>query len=134
MVKELLEAIKTTKPVLAPLNVWRAYEQVEKVNGQSPKNELTALVALIRRVTGIDQTLTSYEQTVNRNFQKWVFDKQAGALKFNEEQMEWLRMIKDHIVNSMHLEMEHLDYAPFDSKGGVGKMVQLFGSEMNDGD
>ncbi len=24
-----------------------------------------------------------------------------------------------------------LDYAPFDGKGGIGKMVQLFGDEMD---
>ena len=131
MVKELLEAIKAARPVLAPLNVWRAYEQVEQVNGKSPKNEMTALVALVRRVTGVDETLTAYEQTVNRNFQKWAFEKQAGALKFSEEQMDWLRMIKDHITHSIHLEKDDLDYAPFDGKGGIGKMIQLFGSEVD---
>jgi type I restriction enzyme R subunit len=104
---------------------------VEKVTGKSPKNELTALVSLIRRITGIDETLTSFEQTVNRNFQKWVFEKQAGALKFSEEQMVWLRMIKDHIISSVHLEKDDLNYAPFDGKGGIGKMAQLFGDEMN---
>jgi len=31
--------------------------------------------------------LTAYDKTVDRNFQKWVFEKQAGALKFDEEQM-----------------------------------------------
>ena len=104
---------------------------MEKVNGKSPRNELTALVSLIRRITGIDDTLTSFEQTVNRNFQKWVFDKQAGPLKFSEEQMAWLRMIKDHVISSVHIEKDDLDYAPFDGKGGVGKMVQLFGDDMD---
>ncbi len=128
MLKEVLDAIKRSKPRLAPANVWQAYAQVEKVNGKSPRNELTALVSLIRRITGIDETLTSFEQTANRNFQKWVFEKQAGAAeKFNEEQMAWLRMIRDHIVTSAHMKKEHLDYAPFDAMGGVGKMVQLFG-------
>ena len=131
MIREVLETIKQNKPRLVPVNVWQAYEQVEKVNGRSPKNELTALVSLIRRITGIDDTLTSFEQTVNRNFQKWVFDKQAGPLKFTEEQMAWLRMIKEHIISSVHIEKEDLDYAPFDGKGGIGKMVQLFGDEMD---
>ena len=121
MIKELLEAIKTTRPVLAPLNVWQAYKQVEKVNGKSPKNELTALVSLIRRVSGIDKTLTSYEQTVNRNFQTWVFDKQAGALKFNEEQMAWLRMIKDHITRSIQLEKEDWITRHLTAKAGLGR-------------
>jgi type I restriction enzyme R subunit len=75
MIKDVLNTLKQNKPRLAPARVWQAYEQVEKVNGKSPKNELTALVSLMRRITGIDETLTSFEQTVNRNFQKWVFDK-----------------------------------------------------------
>ena len=131
MIKAVLDTLKQNKPRLAPARVWQAYEQVEKVNGKSPKNELTALVSLIRRITGIDDTLTSFEQTVNRNFQKWVFDKQAGPLKFTEEQMAWLRMIKDHIISSVHIEKDDLDYAPFDGKGGIGKMVQLFGDDMD---
>ena len=130
MIKEVLDTLKQNKPRLAPVKVWQAYEQVENVNGKSPKNELTALVYLIRHITGIDDTLTSFEQTANRNFQKWVFDKQAGPLKFTEEQMAWLRMIKDHIISSVHIEKDDLDYTPFDGKGGIGKMYQLFGDEM----
>jgi type I restriction enzyme R subunit len=131
MIKDVLNTLKQSKPRLAPVKVWQAYEQVEKVKGKSPKNELTALVSLIRHITGIDDTLTSFEQTANRNFQKWVFDKQAGPLKFSEEQMAWLRMIKDHIISSVHIEKDDLDYAPFDGKGGIGKMHQLFGDEMS---
>ncbi len=131
MIKEVLDTLKQNKPRLAPARVWQAYEQVEKVNGTSPKNELTALVSLIRRITNIDDTLTSFEQTVNRNFQKWVFDKQAGPVKYTEEQMVWLRMIKEHIISSVHIEKDDLDYAPFDGKSGVGKMHQLFGDEMD---
>ncbi len=131
MIKEVLDTLKRNKPRLAPANVWQAYEQVEDVSGKSPKNELTALVSLIRRITGIDEPLTSFEQTVNRNFQKWVFDKQAGPVKYTEDQMEWLRMIKEHVTSSMHIERDDLDLAPFDGKGGVGKMYQLFGDEMD---
>jgi len=56
-----------------------------------------------------------------------VFGKQAGALKFSEEQMNWLRMLKKHIVTSFHVEMDDLDYTPFDAQGGRGRMYQLFG-------
>jgi type I restriction enzyme R subunit len=132
MIKQVLETLKQNKPYLAPVRVWQAYEQLEKVNGKSPKSELTALVSLIRRVTDIDDTLTPYDQTVNRNFKKWVFDKQAGAAqKFDEEQMTWLRMIRDHIVSSIHMDVEDLQYAPFDGMGGAGKMAQLFGDEIS---
>lgn len=131
MIKEVAEALKLNRPYLAPVRVWEAYEQLEKVDGRSPRNELTALVALIRRVTGIDDKLTAFEKTVDRNFQKWVFEKNAGNKQFTEAQMEWLRMMKEHVISSVHLEREDLDYAPFDAKGGLGRMHQLFGEEMD---
>ncbi|MBN2396420.1 MAG: DEAD/DEAH box helicase family protein [Candidatus Atribacteria bacterium] len=131
MIKDLLEKLKLEKPLLAPHYVWEAYSQLEEVKGNSPKNELVALVSLIRRVTGIDRQLTPYNKTVDKNFQDWVFGKQAGTLKFTEEQMQWLRMLKDHIASSFHVEVDDLDYTPFDAKGGRGKMFQLFGDKMN---
>ena len=131
MIKEVLAKLKLEKPHFAPLRIWQAYEQLEKVNGNSPKNELTALVSLIRRITEIDPVLTVYDQTVNRNFQDWVFKKQAGTLKFTEDQMNWLRMIKEYVATSFHLEIDDLDYTPFDAFGGRGRMYQLFGDEMN---
>ncbi|MCK5783827.1 MAG: DEAD/DEAH box helicase family protein [Desulfobacterales bacterium] len=132
MIKELLEKLKQEKPLLAPHYVWEAYAQLEDVKGSSPKNDLVALVSLVRRITGIDQQLTPYSKTVDKNFQNWVFGKQAGPLKFSEEQMHWLRMLKDHMMTSFHVEMDDLDYTPFDAQGGRGKMYQLFGDTMND--
>ena len=66
----------------------------------------------------------------DRNFQNWVFGKQAGPVKFNEEQMQWLRMIKDHVASSFHIEREDFERVPFAPVGGLGKMYQLFGERM----
>lgn len=131
MIKEVLEKLKSDKPLLAPLNIWRAYEALEECNG-SPRNELTAIVSLIRKVSGLDSILTAYNKTVDRNFQEWVFEKQAGATKFNEEQMQWLRMIKDYVISSFHIEKEDFDYNPFNAQGGLGKMWQLFGEQTEE--
>lgn len=131
MVKELLTHIKANKPRLAPNIVWEAYRQLEETNPQSPKSEIIALVSILRRLTGLDSKLTGYDLTIDKNFQKWVFAKQAGSLKYSAEQMEWLRMIKEHIAISLHVEIDDLDYTPFDAQGGRGKMWQLFGEEMN---
>jgi type I restriction enzyme R subunit len=125
MIKDVLEKLQQDKPILAPLNVWRAYEALEQCNG-SPRNELTAIVSLIRKISGIDSTLTAYDKIVDKNFQEWVFKKQAGATKFNEEQMLWLRMIKDYVVNSFHIEKDDFDLNPFNAAGGLGKFYTLF--------
>lgn len=132
MIKEVLEKLQHDKPTLAPMNVWRAYEEVEQCNG-SPRNELTAIVSLIRKVSGLDTTLTAYDKTVDKNFQDWVFKKQAGnAPKFTEEQMQWLRMIKDYVTNSFHIDKDDFDLNPFNAQGGLGKMWQLFGDKTEE--
>ncbi len=131
MIKEVLEKLQNDKPTLAPMNVWRAYEALEQCNG-SPRNELTAIVSLIRKISGLDTTLTAYDKIVDKNFQDWVFKKQAGATKFNEEQMQWLRMIKDYVVNSFHIDKDDFDLNPFNAQGGLGKMWQLFGEKTEE--
>ncbi|MFY7936474.1 MAG: DEAD/DEAH box helicase family protein [Flavobacterium sp.] len=132
MIQEVLEKLKLERPLLAPMQVWRAYEQLEKATG-SPKSELIALVSLLRRISGIDSTLIDYSNKVDLNFRDWILKKNAGQHnRFTEEQMQWLRMIKDHIATSIHLDEDDLDYTPFDAEGGKGKMWQLFGEGMND--
>lgn len=131
MVKDLLENLKANKPRLMPSIVWEAYRLLEETTPQSPKSEIIALVSILRRLTGLDSKLTGYDLTIDKNFQKWVFAKQAGSLKYNPQQMEWLRMLKEHIATSFHLKVEDLDYTPFDAQGGRGKMWQLFGDDMN---
>lgn len=131
MIQEVLEKLKLERPLLAPMQVWRAYEQLEKATG-SPKSELIALVSLLRRISGVDSTLIDYLNKVDLNFRDWILKKNAGQHnRFTEKQLQWLRMIKDHIATSIHLDADDLDYTPFDAKGGKGKMWQLFGEEMN---
>ena len=130
MIKEVFEKLKLERPALAPLRVWQAYEQLGETK-ETPKNELIALVSLMRKISGIDAQLTAFDKTVDKNFQTWVFNKQSGALKFNEEQMNWLRMMKDYVVHSFHIEKDDFDLNPFDAVGGLGKMWQLFGVETD---
>lgn len=131
LIHQVLDKLKTDQPKLAPLRVWQAYRQLDGYNGAQPINELTALVTLIRRVCGWDKTLTPFDDTVRRNFQSWIMQHHAGSgEKFNEEQMRWLHMIRDHVANSFHIDRDDLEMAPFDAQGGLGRMHQLFGTKM----
>ena len=133
MIKAVLDALKSDRPKLAPIRVWRAYALLDEYKGADPANELTALVALIRRLCGIDEKLAPYDETVRRNFQSWILKRHSGAgEKFTGEQLNWLHMVRDHIATSIHLDRDDLDMAPFDAKGGLGKMHQLFGVGMDD--
>jgi type I restriction enzyme R subunit len=134
-IKDVLAALRQDAPRLAPLRVWEAYARLDELPDTArPLTELTALVALIRRACGIDEKLTPFDATVRRNFQTWIMGKHAGIpteQKFTDAQTAWLQLIRDHIMTSLRFERDDLDFAPFDAQGGLGKMHQLFGDQMD---
>jgi type I restriction enzyme R subunit len=141
MINELYERLTQEKPIMKLSKLWDAYATAEDQEAkgklikraprsEKPKQELILLVSILRKAIGLDEWLNAYDTTVDRNFQEWVFKKQAGNLKFTQEQMQWLRMMKDYVAASFHIEKDDFDLNPFNAQGGLGKMYQLFGDEM----
>ena len=142
MIKDLCELLLLEKPLLQLNVLWNAFATQEDGDAEGkliqrmprtekPKQELVLLVSLLRKAIGTDEWLTGYDKTVDRNFQEWVFKKQAGTLKFTETQMHWLRMMKDFVANSFCVEREDFNLPPFNAEGGLSKMWQLFGEETD---
>jgi type I restriction enzyme, R subunit len=40
-------------------------------------------------------------------------------------------MIRDHVAANLAVEQDDFEYAPFAQEGGLGKVHQLFGGELN---
>jgi type I restriction enzyme R subunit len=133
MIQNVMKKLQFDKPLLAPDTLWDAYVTLSGAErSHKPKDQLTVLVSLIRRACGIDNELKAYDKTIDENFKTWMFQQNAGQHnRFTPEQLDWLRMIKEHVVSSYHIELDDLEYTPFDAKGGKGKMYQLFGNQMN---
>ncbi len=132
MLEQVMLALRTDAPRIAPLRVWQAYQHLNETKSAQPLNELTALISLIRHACGVDPKLTAFDDLVRRNFQNWIMARHAApGPKFTEAQTHWLQMIRDHMTTSCHFERDDLDLAPFDSLGGLGKMHQLFGESMD---
>ncbi|MDR0523424.1 MAG: DEAD/DEAH box helicase family protein [Candidatus Methanoplasma sp.] len=130
MIKEIHDVMQGTCHLTVE-KVWRAYRTCnpDKVRESNPVNLLTDIISLIRFQLGHVSELHPFRKNVEKRFQQWTFDKQKGALKYTEEQMEWLRMIRDHICASFCVSPDDLEYTPFDSKGGLGRFFHLFGSD-----
>lgn len=131
MISELKELLASPPYVLTAEKIWNAYHRLEpqKVTGLTAARILTDIISLIRYEIGIDKELKPYSEIVNINFKNWIFRRQAVGKIFTEEQLEWLRMIRDHIVTSVRIEKEDFDYTPFVDNGGLGKFWKLFGDE-----
>ncbi len=89
--------------------------------------QLADLISLVRFEMGNTDMLIPFAERVNYNFRQWAFRRNAGAVHFTDEQMEWLRLVKDHIAASLSVEPEDLDLSPFDRKGGLGRFYEVFG-------
>ncbi|RZK22369.1 MAG: restriction endonuclease subunit R, partial [Flavobacterium sp.] len=142
MIRDLYELLLVERPALRLNVLWDAFATEEDHDAEGklikrmprtekPKQELVLLVSLLRKAMGTDEWLTAYDKTVDRNFQEWVFKKQAGTLKFTEQQMQWLRMMKDYVASSFSIEKEDFDLSPFNAEGGLSKMWVLFGEDTD---
>lgn len=130
MIKELHEKLMTSPYGLTAERLWESYyvKKPKTVKGRGSLRMLTDLVSLIRFELGYTNELAPYADTVNYNFMRWTLAKNAGHIHFTDEQMGWLRMIKDHMITSMSIEQDDLELSPFDDQGGLGRFYQLFGS------
>lgn len=124
--KKLYEKMKQKGITVERLWDCYAIKKPEKVK-RGTLAQLTDLISLIRFEMGYADKLQPFADRVNYNFMQWTLKRNAGAIHFTEEQMEWLRLIKDHIAASLSIEKDDLDLSPFDHKGGLGRFYEVFG-------
>ena len=110
--------------------LWDCYaiKKPERVK-RGTMAQLSDLISIIRFEMGYTENLAPFADRVNYNFMQWTLRRNAGAVHFTDEQMEWLRLVKDHIAVSLSIETSDLDLNPFDRKGGLGRFYEVFGDK-----
>ena len=126
--KALYEKLKAQNITIERLWECYAIKKPEKVK-RGTVAQLTDLISIIRFEMGYADNLAPFADKVNYNFMQWTLRRNAGAVHFTDEQMDWLRLIKDHIAVSLSIEPEDLDLSPFDRKGGLGRFYEVFGAD-----
>ena len=127
MIQDVHEAL--SRLGLTAERLWTAYghKQPAQVKAKSPVNKLIDIVSLLRFEMQKTAELSPFSNAVDYNFMRWTMAKNAGKTHFTEEQMEWLRMIKDFIATSLAISADDLELPPFTNHGGLGKFYALFG-------
>ena len=125
--KKLYEKLKAKGITVQRLWDCYALRKPDKVK-RGTMAQLTDLISLVRFELGYADQLSPFADKVNYNFMQWTLRRNAGSIHFTEEQMDWLRLIKDHIVSSLSITPEDLDLNPFDRKGGLGRFYEVFGA------
>lgn len=135
MVVENLKALyeKLKSKGITVERLWDSYalKKPEKVK-KGTMGQITDLISLIRFEMGYADDLSPFADKVNYNFMQWTFRKNSGDVHFTEEQMQWLRLIKDHIIASLSILPEDLDLTPFDKHGGLAAFYDAFGNQYEE--
>ena len=111
--KALALAIGKPPYHIAPAEVWKAYEHLEKRPiSRDPVKILTNLISLVRHsVDPEHQPLAPFPELVEQRFQQWLDDQQSRSgfqplasnkqtedPRFNQSQIHWLKVIRDYVA------------------------------------
>lgn len=130
--KALTDTLQAPPHLWTESQLWQAYAALDqsKVKGASRRRILTDLVSLVRYAMHQENELVPYPERVAANFRAWMAQQQVAGKGFNDEQRWWLEQMAEHIASNLGIEADDFGYAPFDQRGGLGRVHQLFGTEL----
>jgi type I restriction enzyme R subunit len=133
-IKELATKLADPPQHLTAADVWQAYKRLNAavVRGVPADKLLTDLISLVRFATGQAELLEPFAARVEQRFNLWIGRQIKAGREFSEEQMNWLKAIKDYLVANVEIEAADLMRdQPFADWGGVVAARKVFGGELN---
>ncbi|AQT74427.1 DEAD/DEAH box helicase family protein [Streptomyces sp. fd1-xmd] len=120
--------------------LWTYYEDLGAAT-HSPGREagVPDLISLIRYELGVDEELRPYRETVEERFEAWLLKQGQAGADFSDEQLWWLRSIRDVVASDVGISTKEFNAEPFKGKGGgrgfqhafPGRDVRSLLSELN---
>ncbi len=132
-IKKLADAIELPPRSWTKEKLWKAYETLDssRVRG-STREVLTDIVSLVRVALRQEEELIPYPDKIEPKYEEWLAQQKAiRRLSFTDEQLIWLRLIKEQIATNLEIELSDFDYVPFAQHGGAARAYQVFGGELS---
>ena len=130
-IRDLANAVARPPHRWTTEDLWAAYETLDasKVRGSGNRVN-TDLVSLVRYALGLTRELVAYPDLVNERFEAWLQQQRNAGRTFSDEQVAYLRLIRDHLATSLMIAPRDFRNPPFSTHGGYGRARQLFGAEL----
>ena len=133
MIEELSKALEEHSGHLTIRKLNNAYYVKYPTKMKGILTRTIDIISLVKYEWGLledNESIAPFSSSVNYNFKEWVFERNSKqGYIFTEEQMKWLRAIRDSIGINGEFTPDDLEFAPFDKDGGLGKFFNLFGND-----
>ena len=128
---DLAEAIRKPHPAWTTETLWRAYETLDRGRVHASKERVvTNIVSLVKFAIDKEGQLEPFPESVRQRFENWIAEQQSNGANFNDDQIQWLTAIAEHVGTSIEITSDDLESLPFSQKGGLGRAYQLFGEKL----
>lgn len=138
--EELAAEIHRPQYAWTPQVLWAYYEDLGAAVGRPGKGaRVPDLISLIRYELGVDTELKPYRAVVEERFEAWLLRQRQAGAEFSDEQLWWLRSIRDVVATDVGISPPEMNGEPFRGKGGgrgfghafPGRDVRVLLSELN---
>ncbi|GAB7050549.1 DEAD/DEAH box helicase family protein [Catenuloplanes indicus] len=125
--KELASDIRRPDFWWTPQTLWVYYEDLGVATHRGDREAgIPDLISLIRYELGADQELRPYWATVEERFEGWLLRQEQAGAGFTEEQMWWLRSIRDVVASDVGISPAEFNAEPFKGHGGGRGFAHAF--------
>lgn len=113
--------------------IWSAYHRLDgaKVKPLGDLKNTANIIILIQYALGKIDTLEPYIDRIDKKFNEWLDENRANGKMYTPEEMDWLKMMKNHFSTFLEINMTSFNQPPFVNKGGASKAYNIFGHDLN---
>lgn len=97
-------------------------KELQKAHKLVYHKDLADIISMVKHAVKEEEPILTAEERVDKALKKVMSGK-----SFNEEQMNWLGLIRQHLISNLTIELADFEYAPiFERQGGRGKAERVF--------
>ena len=101
-------------------------KELQKAHKLVYHKDLADIISMVKHAAKDEEPIFTAEERVDNALKKVMSGK-----SFNEEQRNWLGLIRQHLITNLTIELADFEYAPiFERQGGKGKAEKVFGDKL----
>jgi type I restriction enzyme R subunit len=127
--RELATEIRRPQYAWTPQALWTYYQDLGAAvhrPGQGREAGVPDLISLIRYELGVDEELRPYRETVEERFEAWLLKQRQAGADFSDDQLWWLRSIRDVVASDVGISPAEFNTEPFKGHGGGRGFAHAF--------